>query len=119
MSEYDKTIRSLNNRLGNDVRLMETKNVKQTFVGFNGHDLMNCIKPYSIQLSTFMAVFVLLLIFRPVFVLRTVIVDGFTEKKVCLRKVLMWSIVAVIVVSLLIQLYMYKMEKQQQRMFYG
>jgi len=118
MSDYDKTIRSLNDRLGNDIRLKEV-NDKPVFTNFCGHDLMNCIKPYSIQLSTFVTVFILLLIFRPVFILKNVTVDGFTEKRVCLRKVLMWSVISVIVVSLLVQLYLYKMVKTTTRMFYG
>jgi hypothetical protein len=117
-SEYNKTIQSLHNRLGNSVGLNETKNEKFILMSFDRNDLINKIRPYYTQISIFVIFLILLLVFKPNFVLKKVIINGMVEQKICLKKVLMWVVIMMIIVNLLLQLYKYKMVKTSN-MFYG
>lgn len=117
MSDYDKTIQILNSRLGNAVKLNEPKSEKFGFMGFSRSDFMDKIRPYSVQIGTFIAIMFLLIVFKPNFVTMTRMEDGIIERKLCFHKVLIWSVIAVIICSLLVQLYKYKMTKATN-MFY-
>jgi hypothetical protein len=116
--EYNKTIQSLHNRLGNNTGLNESKNEKFILMNFDKNDLLNKLRPYSTQISSFVIVLILLFVFRPEFVLKKVIVNDMIEQRVCVIKILVWSAIIVIGVNLLVQLYKFKMVKTTN-MFYG
>lgn len=121
MTEYDKTLQILNSKLGNTVKLIDKTDDKGkfAFMGFDTNSAVSRLKPYSLHIATFVIVFILLLMFKPNFVLKTTIVSGTMEKQLCMGRVLLWSIVAVVVVVVLEQLYRYKLVKTSKQLFYG
>lgn len=102
---YDRTIQSLNNRLGNTMQFDRPIENRLSFGNFDKSGIVENIRPYSLQLFTFVIVFVLLCVFKPNFVMMPVIVDGKITPKPCYGKIFVWSIVVTILVTILVQLY--------------